>query len=221
MDSEDLKQLRKQHIDSYRNAIIENIKNNTNVLVDDDIMSLIKKPPLDSMDYIKTKFLDLAKKNKIVLNTEDLSEIISKYRDGLIKSCEKIKKIRVDGLIKVVDGFDLKNNKDVIKINKKNFVSINKEIKQYFKYNMLDLNKIFNSKLINTIFKDDIDTDIKNKFIEDILKYMKGSYQKQLLENIDIKILVKDTTLINITKEHSDRFLFTMNNSRLFNDSNE
>ena len=41
---------------------------------------------------------------------------------------------------------------------------------------------------------------------------------KQLLENIDIKILVKDTTLINSSKEQAERYLFTINNSRLFDD---
>ena len=39
-----------------------------------------------------------------------------------------------------------------------------------------------------------------------------------MLENIDIKILVKDTTLINGAKEQAERYLFTLNNSRLLND---
>ena len=38
----------------------------------------------------------------------------------------------------------------------------------------------------------------------------------QLLENIDFKILVKDTILINSFKEQSDRYLFTLENSRIF-----
>ena len=219
MDNDDLEQLRKQHIDSYRNAIIENIKNNTNVLVDEDIMSLIKTPPLDSMDYIKTKFLDLAKKNKIVLNTEKLSDIIKQYRDGLVSSCSKIKKIRIESLTNIVNDFDLDDHKSVVKINKKDFVSINKEIKNYFKSNLLELNEIIISKKIKNIFNEEIDDTIISKFTDDILKYMKGQYQKQLMENIDIKILVKDTTLINITKEQSERFLFTMHKSRLFNDN--
>ena len=49
-------------------------------------------------------------------------------------------------------------------------------------------------------------------------KYLKKNYLSQLLENIDIKILVKDTTLINSTKEQSERYLFTLNNSRLLKD---
>ena len=35
-------------------------------------------------------------------------------------------------------------------------------------------------------------------------------------DNIDFKMLVKDTTLVNGTKEHGERYLFTLNNSRIF-----
>ena len=49
---EEKEKIKLQHIESYKKAIIETIKNNTNSLIDDDIMSLIKKPPLDSMDQI-------------------------------------------------------------------------------------------------------------------------------------------------------------------------
>ena len=38
-----------------------------------------------------------------------------------------------------------------------------------------------------------------------------------MAENIDFKILVKDTTLINGLKEQAERYVFTKNNSRLFN----
>jgi hypothetical protein len=33
---------------------------------------------------------------------------------------------------------------------------------------------------------------------------------------VDIKILVKDTTLINGVKEQSERYIFTLENSRLY-----
>ena len=78
--NDSLKQLKRQHIDNYKNAIIDIITNNTNVLVDEDIMSLLRKPPLDSMDLIKSKFLDLAKKNSTILNTEELSNLLDNYR---------------------------------------------------------------------------------------------------------------------------------------------
>ena len=70
---EEKEKIKLQHIESYKKAIIETIKNNTNSLIDDDIMSLIKKPPLDSMDQIKSKFLDLAKM--------EVALLISKYEE--------------------------------------------------------------------------------------------------------------------------------------------
>ena len=57
-----LEEFKKQHLENYRQAIMEIIRNNTDVLVNEDIMSLLRKPPLDSMDLIKSKYLDLAKK---------------------------------------------------------------------------------------------------------------------------------------------------------------
>ena len=68
------------------------------------------------------------------------------------------------------------------------------------------------------IFLDNIEESTKSKVIEDITKYIKGNYQKQLLENFDIKIMVKDTTLMNGTKEQGERYLFALNNSRLLNE---
>ena len=57
---------------------------------------------------------------------------------------------------------------------------------------------------------------VKNKIIDDIVKFFKGAYQKQLLENVDFKTLVKDTTLVNNVRSHGERHLFTLANSRLF-----
>ena len=72
---------------------------------------------------------------------------------------------------------------------------------------------------MENIFINDTNEDIRSKIVSGVSKYVKGSYQKQLLDNIDFKILVKDTTLINGTKEQSERYLFTLNNSRLLNDN--
>ena len=40
-----------------------------------------------------------------------------------------------------------------------------------------------------------------------------------MIENVDIKILIKDTTLMNLVKEQTERYLFTISNSRLFKDN--
>ena len=62
-------------------------------------MSLTRKPPLDSMDLIKSKFLDLAKKNKIILNIEQLDIILDAYRIKNEKCFEKIKEIRIQVIV--------------------------------------------------------------------------------------------------------------------------
>ena len=63
-----------------------------------------------------------------------------------------------------------------------------------------------------------MDVDIKKKIVTEVTKFVNGSYQKQLLENVDFKVLVKDTILMNGTKEQNERYLFTLNNSRIFSD---
>ena len=221
MDEEMKLEFKKQHIETYKNAVRENILNNTNVLVDEDIMSLLKKPPLDSMDFIKSKFLDLAKKNKIVLNTEELSKILDNYRKYLLKCLPDIKKLRVDSLTEIIGKVDFSKDSDVIKIKRGDFNNINKDIKKSINTYLSDgLDKQI-LKNIKDVFKDDVEETAKNKIVTDITKYIKGAYHKQLIENLDMKILVKDTTLINTVKETTDRYLFTLSNSRLLNDDND
>lgn len=215
--NDSLKQLKRQHIDNYKNAIIDIITNNTNVLVDEDIMSLLRKPPLDSMDLIKSKFLDLAKKNSTILNTEELSNLLDNYRDKLMKEMASIKAIRIKELTKSIDSIKYEDN-EVFKLNKKDFVKVDKDIKKILKDQLNDSFDKYILKNINKVFSNDIDSNVKNNIVSNMTKYVNGTYQRQLLENFDIKVLVKDTTLINNIKEHNERYLFTINNSRIFND---
>lgn len=216
-DENTLNELKKQHFNNYKNAIIELIKNNSNVLFDEDISSLINKPPLDSMDIIKNKFLDIAKKEKIVLNDENYNKIIESFRKDLFKFALKFKKERNDFLIKIVDDFKQSNDFDLIKINKKDFNSLNSKIKKSIKSKLIDLSeeKIVNN--VNNLFTKDCDKEVINKVSLNIKKYLKSTYEKQLLENIDFKVLVKDTTLINLIKEQGERYMFTQKNSHIFN----
>lgn len=211
-----LKKFKEQHLENYKSAILEIITNNTNVLVDEDIMSLVKKPPLDSMDVIKSKFLDVAKKNKVVLDAESLDKMMDKYRKSLSKCCDDIRKVRLDSLTTLVKNYKFEKEFDVIKVRKKDLEVINKKIKKILKDNLSDsLNKdIINN--VENIFKSVQDEAILKKIHVDFTKFVTGSYQRQFLENVDIKILVKDTTLINGVKEQSERYIFTLENSRLY-----
>lgn len=207
-------ELKKQHFNSYKETLLSIIENNTNILVNEDIRSLIKKPPLDSMDVLKNKFLDLSKKNKIVLNTDELSKLLDTYRENLNKSIDEIKKERIDILSKKVNSFKYKEN-EVLVFYKKDFISLDKVLKKILKDNMNNsYEKVF-IKDIDKIF-DNIEEDIKNKIKEDITKFVTKNYQKQILDSFDIKVLVKDTILINSINEQNERYIFKLNNSRLF-----
>ena len=214
--NEDLDYLKKQHIKNYKNMALQMILNNNNSLFDEDITSLIKKPPLDSMDLIKSKLISISKKEKIILNTDEYNKRIDNYREDMIKICNKNKEIRLKYYNDIVNSFNFNNNnKDVIKILKKDTNDLNKEIRRSFKEGIIkSINNNFD-KDFNSLFN-----DIDNKNMDDVykkvFKYLNCTYVKQLLENIDIKILVKDTILINSFKEEGEKYLYTLNNSRLF-----
>ena len=214
--NEDLDYLKKQHIKNYKNMALQMILNNNNSLFDEDITSLIKKPPLDSMDLIKSKLISISKKEKIIHNTDEYNKRIDNYREDMIKICNKNKEIRLKYYNDIVNSFNFNNNnKDVIKILKKDTNDLNKEIRRSFKEGIIkSINNNFD-KNFNSLFN-----DIDNKNMDDVykkvFKYLNSTYVKQLLENIDIKILVKDTILINSFKEEGEKYLYTLNNSRLF-----
>ena len=112
-------------------------------------MSLLKKPPLDSMDSIKSKFLSLAKKNKIILNNESLNSILDSYRDNLVKCIPKIAKKRNEYLLAIVNKYEDSNS--IIKILKKDFNTLNKDIRKLFKDNLDKSNNSLIDKF-NSIF---------------------------------------------------------------------
>lgn len=216
--NDEIKKLKLEHENGYRKALLEIVKNNTDVLVNEDIKSLLSKPPLDSMDNIKSKFLDLAKKNKIVLNSEKLNEMILNYRKQLLNCCKKIYDLRYSELSIIVKNYDLEKTNSVIKINKKDFSDLNKKIRTILKKSLKEsYDRNIDNKIIK-LFDNTIADNVFNKYYLDISKFFRTTYQKQLIENFDIKLMVKDTILINITKEQGERYIYILNNSRLFND---
>ena len=214
---DELEKLQKQHYDNYIKAIKEIVINNTNSLVDDDISSLIKKPPLDSMDQIKTKFLAIAKKEKVVLNTEMINKTLDLYRKNVFRSMQELKTIRNKYILEIIDKVSSEQKMDSIKISKKILNELNKEEKKFIKSTLDEcINKYLITKTSKLFSKKSLTYDLVEN---ELIKFFspKGIYQKQLLDSIDFKLLVKDTTLINGIKEQSDRYQFTIKNSRLFN----
>lgn len=214
-----IEEFRKQHLNNYKNAVIEIINNNTNALVHGDILSLVKTPPLDSMDIIRTKLLALAKKEKVILNTEQLTEVIDSYRLELIESFKNISDLREGFLTDKIKSFSPERETEIIKIQKRELEVINKKIKCEVKK---DLDNSINNNLlanINKIYKEDEEQEKIDSINKSFKKFMKTTYQKQLNENISIKILVKDRTLLSGIAEQGERYLFTKSNSHLFDES--
>lgn len=215
-----VEQYKKQHLETYKNATKEIIKNNTKSLVENDILPLIKKPPLDSMDMIKSKLISLAKKERIVLDTEGLEKLVESYRSYLTELLSHLMDIRVQLLVKKVDDFNPKRDNEIIKIQKKDLDIVNKKIKTQVKEDTLDA---IDKKLVRDL--SNIYTDTDNSKQEEINKvfekFMRISYLRQLNESVAIKILVKDRTLLSGIAEQGERYLFTKNNSHIFNDNME
>jgi len=213
----ELENLEKQQLDNYILAVKDIITNNTNNLVDSDISSLIMSPPLESMDIIKNKLIELGKKNDLILNINNLDNILSNYRDKLFKHLSFIKKYRYDEIAKDVDDFKPVKNLDIIKITKKKLNEVDKNIVSKSKKIIKDdtskyICSNYDSFYINT-------TNISSKLLKSLNSFFNTEYPRDLIDGIELKLLVKDTTLINGVKEQGERYLFTKTNSRL-NDLN-
>ena len=104
---------------------------------------------------------------------------------------------------------------EVLVFYKKDFISLDKALKKILKDNMnSSYEKVFIEN-INNIFNE-IEESIKEKIIEEMTKFITKNYYKQIMESFDIKVLVKDTILINSINEQNERYIFKLNNSRLF-----
>ena len=211
MNDKEVEKVKEQHFESYRKAILCNLDNNSFSLFKEDIYSLIKKPPLDSMDSIKKKILEISKKNSVVLNNDKLNDILDKYRDNIIDKLDGLSKKRIEYFTKIICTFKRKDDSTVIKILKKDFVEFNKKLTKELK-DIVNRNISLISSNLNNIFGDNYNSKIDST----LNKYLKKDYINSLFENIDIKIMVKDATFMNIINEETDRYKFTLENSRLF-----
>ena len=206
----EVEEFKKQHLNTYKNATKELINNNTKSLVEGDIISLVKKPPLDSMDIIKTKLIGLARKEKIVLNSAELDSLLENYRKELSTKILSLIEIRNDPLLEIIDSFTPSRETEIIKISKKDLDAINKNIKKEIKKIVKHSNEEILFNRIDSLYSDDL--SIKEEF----QKFMNSNYVKQLSDNISIKILVKDQTLMSGVMEQGERYLFTKTNSHIF-----
>lgn len=214
--NEQLEEFISQHLSNYKTAIISIIQNNTNALIDEDLASLIKQPPLDSMDIITNKLLSLAKKNKIIFDSHKLKDIILCYRKELLLQISDLKSFRNKTLIDQVNHFSPKRETELIQFSKEEINEIDQSMKKRIKKHISSSIKKYLIDQLDLLYSSNVSLSVKESIFHSFSKFMKNTYQKQLLENIDIKIMVKNRTLINGILEQGERYLFTKNNSHIF-----
>ena len=73
---------------------------------------------------------------------------------------------------------------------------------------------LINKELVSKI--DNINSEIEPKYKKEMIRFLQVTYVKQFLELLEMKLIVKDTILLNSLKEYLDRFIFTTENSHLF-----
>lgn len=202
-----------QHKQIYIGATKELIINNTKALIEDDLLLIFTTPPLETMDTIKQRFLSLAKNHQLILDTVQLDKFLTNYRTYLKEQLLNIADLRNKNLIEKLEQFDYNHPELIVKEAKKELVKLDKIIKKEIKGYMVTANETYllNDLLVLITVEENTDD-----FKKEITKFLQNTYIKQILETIDIKLLVKDTTLINGLKEQIERFIFTTKNSHLF-----
>lgn len=201
----------KQHKQILMTAGLELATNNTNSLIEDDIINGVIEVPLEAMDTVKQRVLNIAKNNSLVLNSDKFNEVLISYKEELKRKFRNIFKKRIKLIEDNYSKFDDDKPLDLVKNLKKELVKFNKEAKKEEKQILTSLVKEKIISNLDLIVKDDNTT-----FKKDATKFLQTTYVKQILETVDMKILVKDTILLNSLKEQIERFVFTMENSHLF-----
>lgn len=201
----------KQHKQILMTAGLELATNNTNSLIEDDIINGVIEVPLEAMDTVKQRVLNIAKHNNLILNSDKFNEVLISYKEELKKKFRNIFKKRIKLIEDNYSKFDDDKPMDLVKNLKKELVKFNKEAKKEEKQVLTSLVKEKIISNLDLIVKDDNTT-----FKKDATKFLQTTYVKQILETVDMKILVKDTILLNSLKEQIERFVFTMENSHLF-----
>lgn len=201
----------KQHKEILMTAGVELATNNTNSLIEDDIINGVIEVPLEAMDTLKQRVLNIAKHNNLILNSDKFSEVLTNYKSDLKKEFRNIFKRRIDIIKDNYAKFDDDKPLDLVKNLKKELVKFNKDAKKEEKQVLTGLVK---ENFVSNL--DLIVNDSNANFRKDTMKFLQTTYIKQILEIIDMKILVKDTILLNSLKEQIERFVFTKENSHLF-----
>lgn len=210
-----------QHLNNYKNAILELIQNNTNRFVQDDVVPLFSKPPLDSMDVIKVKFLSLAKKYHFLLDTEVLEDLLNTYRAHVLKQIDRLADKRKEEYQLVVSSFQGEGRNATIKLSSKKTKEVSKTFLSSFQEMLASSVKdLLLSKCSSCISKKKTSSldSLEDTFYQECRSFLEEKYLSQMVSIISLKLSFRDHVLINTIKEQAERYLFTKKNSYLLNE---
>jgi len=207
-----------QHLNSYKHAILELIQNNTNRFVQDDVIPLFSRPPLDSMDVIKVKFLSLAKEHQFILDTEVLEKLLDQYRSHMLKQIESLADMRKEEYQNIVSSFQDEKKNATIHLSSKKVKEVSKEfIHDFQKMLETSVKDLLLSKCSSCISKTKSSSisSLEETVYQECRLFFEEKYVKQMISTLSLKLSFRDHVLINAIKEQTDRYLFTKKNSYL------
>ena len=210
-----INQYHKQHYSNYVLAIKETVINNTNSLIEEDLLSFFNKPPLDSMDVIKNKMLSLAKENEIILDSNQLDQFLMEYRTqalGILKEVIKERSTRVLATF-------VKNNEEEkeYRVSVSTLERITNPLIKLVDTSIRSLIlSIVDEKITQIIAMENIEKEKIKNFKISVIQYLKSVYLPNLKTDIKQKFLIRDYILINVIKEQGNRYLFTEKHSRIY-----
>ncbi len=206
-----LKEIEEQHFEQYKEAVKIMIRDNNRGLMEEDLLPLFKEPPLDSMDVIKQKFLSVAKEENLVLNFEDYSVLIERFRISMRDSIRSLFSFREKQLIAIIDAQEDLSKTTILKLNQQDYQKVDKKLRNDFAkqlYSTIEHSLIANfSSLVDDISQ-----------LESLSLFLKGRYQEAVLASLDSKLALRNNLLRNNLKEQSHRYLFMKKNSHLFDE---
>lgn len=214
---EGLEKYQKQHDENYHAAVIDTIHDNTVILIEEDLMPLFKKPPLDSMDILKMKILGNAKDTGVILSLETLEKMIEDYRNEMLPQMQKIGDFREQQITDIINhAVSLeKAQKETTLLS--SFSSIKeqstKNFKPFFDEYMREhlipgLSQLLDENKNGNVSANDL-------FLSNTSEYLTQRYPEFILDCIEDKICLKNNILVNRLKEHRERYEFTKEHSRL------
>lgn len=213
---EQLERLHQQHLENYKAAVLDTIVDNTNKLIQEDLMSLFQ-PPLDSMNILKMRFLNAAKDQGVVLSTDRLNQVLDLYYQSVLSEMDQSKELRLKPLFEVVDAFEEKEDDAHICLSKELIQTSSSDLLMHYR----DLlHRLVQDGLIDHLSEvvdvtKQLDPQKKQQFYETMAIYLKQPYPDQMIELMKGKVEVKDHILENRLGEHTERYLFTKKKSHL------